>query len=247
YCIISGSLNNEKTLLFTPEIQSITAKGNKDKTGIDVELKGKSLFKCGKLFLMVILKSQPALNDDITSKEYPLEDVAQTWDDEETFSASIQEDDLVKKGVKLSVSVQTETKDGSHQDAEVTGDGNNLVDVQWFDKSGLSTGALVGIIVVIVIVAAFVVIIIIIVLYYLNKRSKTETKESNNTADENNNIIESNSWGGEEQPKRKDHSSKHHHKHNQKHDKKHKKEKEIEMEEEDKQLYNDTYLSEKGK
>ncbi|KAA6386878.1 MAG: hypothetical protein EZS28_017594, partial [Streblomastix strix] len=39
YCIISGSLNNEKTLLFTPEIQSITAKGNKDKTGIDVELK----------------------------------------------------------------------------------------------------------------------------------------------------------------------------------------------------------------
>ncbi|KAA6354828.1 MAG: hypothetical protein EZS28_049645, partial [Streblomastix strix] len=228
YCIISGSLNNEKTLLFTPEIQSITAKGNKDKTGIDVELKGKSLFKCGKLFLLVSLKSQSALNDDITSKEYPLEDVAQTWDDEETVLATILEDDLVKKGVKLSVSVRTETKDGSHQDAEIIGGGKNIVDVEGFGKGGLTTTVLIIIIVVVVVVVLVIVIVLIIVcVYCMHKRSQAEKAESNYQAAGSSNAIESNNWDNTEQPKKKEHSSKHHHKHGKKSSKKHKKEKEM--------------------
>ncbi|KAA6370983.1 MAG: hypothetical protein EZS28_033490, partial [Streblomastix strix] len=235
YCIISGSLNNEKTLLFTPEIQSITAKGNKDKTGIDVELKGKSLFKCGKLFLIVSLKLQSAKNNDITSKEYPLEDVAQTWDDEETVLATIQEDDLVKKGAKLSVSVRAEIKDGSHQDAEIIGGGKNTADVEGFGKGGVTTTVLIIIIVVVVVVVLVLVIVLIIVcIYCMHKRSKVEKDESNYQAAGRSNVIESNNWDNAEQPKKKEHSSKHHYKHGQKHHKKHKKDKEMGIQKENK-------------
>ncbi|KAA6404277.1 MAG: hypothetical protein EZS28_000186 [Streblomastix strix] len=193
-CKITGTLNDEKYLLFTPEIQSITAKGNNDKTGIDVELKGKSLFKCGKLFLMVSLQPKSSKNaDDITSKEYPLEDVAQTWDSEESVIATIKEDDLVKKGAKLSVSVRMETKDGSHSEAEVTGDGKSSTDVEGFGKGGLSTGALIGIIVAAVVVVIVVVVLIIVCCYCCTKKSKKSSSSEKNQSSEGV-EMKSNKW-----------------------------------------------------
>ncbi|KAA6364411.1 MAG: hypothetical protein EZS28_040062, partial [Streblomastix strix] len=173
-CSIFGSLNLEKLLLFTPMVQSVVAKGNEKKTGIDVDIKGSSLFGCGRLFLLVSLKQKVSKNEDeITSKKYELGSVALQWESDTEVSASIPEDEFVKKGKKLTVSVQVQTEDDLLQEVDIEQGGSNSADVSGF-SGGLSVGALIGIIVAaVVVVAAIVIIIIVVAVVYKKSLSKT--------------------------------------------------------------------------
>ncbi|KAA6398359.1 MAG: hypothetical protein EZS28_006111, partial [Streblomastix strix] len=155
-------------------VQSVVAKGNEKKTGIDVDIKGSSLFGCGKLFLLVSLKQKVSKNEDeITSKKYELGSVASQWDSDTDVSASIPEDEFVKKGKKLSISVQVQTEDGLLQEVDIEQGGSNSADVSGF-SGGLSVGALIGIIVAAVVVVAVIVIIIIVAaVVYKKSLSKT--------------------------------------------------------------------------
>ncbi|KAA6383820.1 MAG: hypothetical protein EZS28_020654 [Streblomastix strix] len=193
-CSIFGSLNLEKLLLFTPMVQSIVAKGNEKKTGIDVGIKGNSLFGCGRLFLLVSLKQKVSKNEDeVTSKKYELGSVASQWESDTEVSASIPEDEFVKKGKKLSVSFQVQTDDGLFQEVETEQGGSNSADISGF-SGGLSVGALIGIIVAaIVVVAAIVIIIIVVAVVYKKNLSKSAriSPNDNNGTEMNENATKS--------------------------------------------------------
>ncbi|KAA6392500.1 MAG: hypothetical protein EZS28_011975, partial [Streblomastix strix] len=191
-CKITGSLGQEKMLLYTPQIQSIKATGNTEKTGIDVVIEGKSLFGCGKLYLQVSAVSQQVMNADAV-KQYKLEDVATTWDSDTSISVSIGADELVQRGKKLTVSVLVQTADNSLHDAELAAGGSNTVEVSGFEaekehevevepKSGLSTGALIGIIVAAV---AVVVIIVIVIICCVCCWKKSSSSDSSRDKDKN--------------------------------------------------------------
>jgi hypothetical protein len=57
-------------------------------------------------------------DDDATSKQYKLEEIATVWDSLSSVTASIAEDDVVKKGNKLIISVLVQSTDGSLIEAE---------------------------------------------------------------------------------------------------------------------------------
>ncbi|KAA6372550.1 MAG: hypothetical protein EZS28_031923, partial [Streblomastix strix] len=189
-CKITGSLGQEKLLLYTPQIQSIRANGNYDKTGINVVIQGKSLFGCGKLYLQVSAVPEKKMNADPTVKQYKLADVATYWGSDTSISASIAEDDLVQKGKKLTVSVLVQTDDNSLHEAELVAGGSNTAEVTDFGKGGLSAGAIVGIVVSVVAVIAVVTIIIIVFIAYLKKKREAQ----HNKGSENVTQVEQNSW-----------------------------------------------------
>lgn len=112
------------------------------------------------------IKPKSDSNEDvITTKQYKLEEHATVWDRDTSVSASIGEDDLVKKGNKLIVSVLVQADDSSLQDAEIVAGGSKISEVEGFTKGGLSTGALIGIIIAAVAVVVIVIIVIICCVY----------------------------------------------------------------------------------
>jgi hypothetical protein len=125
----------------------------------------------------VSLKPKPDSNEDaITTKQYKLEEHATVWDRDTSVSASIGEDDLVKKGNKIIVSVLVQADDNSLQDAEIVAGGSKTAEVEGFEvkdelevevkpKGGLSTGALIGIIIAAVAVVVIVIFVIICCVY----------------------------------------------------------------------------------
>jgi hypothetical protein len=46
-------LSKEINLLYSPLIKNVSASGNEDKSGVNINITGDSLFKCGKLWLEV--------------------------------------------------------------------------------------------------------------------------------------------------------------------------------------------------
>ncbi|KAA6389850.1 MAG: hypothetical protein EZS28_014621, partial [Streblomastix strix] len=189
-CKITGSLGQENILLFAPQIQSIKATGNTDKTGIDVVIEGKSLFKCSKLNLQVSSVSQQTMNADAV-KQYKLADVATSWDDTQV-SAFIKADEVVKRGLTLVVSVLVQTADNSLQDAETTSGGSNTVVVRGFEaekeseKGETATGIgkliktlmTIGLVILIVSLVVFVVVALVTVGCIIYRRKHSSSSET---------------------------------------------------------------------
>ncbi|KAA6371224.1 MAG: hypothetical protein EZS28_033249 [Streblomastix strix] len=118
-CSIFGSLNLEMLLLFTPMVQSVIIKESEKKTGIDVDIKGSSLFRFERLFLLFRLKQKVSMNEDkITSKKNELGNVILQWESDTIISASISEDEFVNKGKKLTISNEVLTDEGLIQEVQ---------------------------------------------------------------------------------------------------------------------------------
>ncbi|KAA6399499.1 MAG: hypothetical protein EZS28_004978 [Streblomastix strix] len=96
-------------------------------------------------------------------KQYKLEDYATVWESDNSISASIGEDDLAKKGKKLTVSVLVQTDDNSLQDAELVSGGFNTAEVEGFNKARLGITTIIWIIIAAVVVVVCTVVALIII------------------------------------------------------------------------------------
>ncbi|KAA6326167.1 MAG: hypothetical protein EZS28_053987, partial [Streblomastix strix] len=117
-CKLTGSLSEEKLLLYSPLIEGFDSSSNKDMTGIDVEIKGKSLFKCGKLYIRATIRPYKQLNEEAQIIDYKLEDLATTWDSDTEVIAQIINHDLVQVGKRVTIELLVLNEDGIKQQAD---------------------------------------------------------------------------------------------------------------------------------
>ncbi|KAA6389851.1 MAG: hypothetical protein EZS28_014622 [Streblomastix strix] len=168
-----------------PNIANITATGDKNKTGIEVTIKGVNLL-CENLYLEVIATISKAMNADSITKQYKLSVVARSQE-ETQVSAFIKADEVVKRGQDLFVGVVILQDDGNFTEAA----GSTSVRVKGFeaekvdDKGPAATGIgklaktllTVAQVILIVMLVLFVVIAVISFACICYRRKKSENRK----------------------------------------------------------------------
>ncbi|KAA6393328.1 MAG: hypothetical protein EZS28_011144 [Streblomastix strix] len=185
-CKLSGSIANEKHLLYIPLIDKIEVEQTADKTEIQVVITGSSLFGCGKIWLKV--SGQSSTSQDMLALSYNFEGIVDVWTSDTKVTLLIPfDDEIVKVGNKILIqafsgdtaefaSPVPSSKGGFIEAVEIKiikeisieehpdpTDPDTTKPIE--DSKGISTGALIGIIIGAVLIVAVIVIIVVISIY----------------------------------------------------------------------------------